>query len=43
MPIDLSTDFLFFLAILLIFVGGVYVFIHRTLSNFREGIEKGRR
>ena len=43
MPIDLSADFVFFLTLLLIFVGGVYLFVRRVILSFREGIEEGRR
>ena len=43
MPIELDGMFLFFLGLLLVFVGGVYLFIRRVLINFREGIDEGMR
>lgn len=43
MPIELDGTFLFFLGMLLLFVGGVYWLVRRTLLNFREGLEEGRR
>lgn len=43
MPIELDGTFLFFLGLILVFVGGVYLFVRRTLQNFRQGLEKGRR
>lgn len=43
MPIDLSADFLFFLGLLVVFVGATYLFVRRVILSFREGIEEGRR
>ena len=43
MPIELDTEFLFFLGLLLAFVFGMYLFVRRIILNFRKGLEEGRR
>lgn len=43
MPIELDFGFLFFFGLLMAFVIGFYLFIRRTLLNFRKGVEEGRR
>lgn len=43
MPVELDTGMLVLIGLLLLFVTGVYVFVRKTILNFREGIEEGRR
>ena len=43
MPVEFDAGFLFFLGLLLLFVGGTYLFVRRVLLNFRKGIEEGQR
>lgn len=43
MPIELTSGFLFMLALLLLFVFGTYWYVRKVLLNFRQGIDRGRR
>ncbi len=43
MFLELDPIYLFFVGLLVLFVGGSYLFVRKILFGFRDGIERGRR
>lgn len=43
MFVEIDLVYLLFIAILIFFVGGSYLFVRKVLFGFRDGFESGRR